>query len=320
MYPDIRPPRARDIRTGALLIAALLVIAAGVFVYDDLERLAVEGPVLVLVAPRASGIEPGAAVWVAGTAAGRITDVQFRDPGEAGSDHLLIRAVLRRDIDQALREDAVAIVRHSALLAPMILSIEPGDPARPPFDYRDTLEVTVPVTREVVMERVDSARARLEALRPLSEALRARMMAGPGTLAALRADSALQEGLRNNLRTLRDLWAAWRGDGSLGRLATDSAVWGSLAAAGARMRTVLGPDAPGHRWLDEESSLALTLRAIHTRLDRLRAAVQAAEGSAGRFRHDAELQEQLQLLRARTDSTRVHLLADPLSWLRFRLF
>ena len=145
MYPDVRPPDRSQARKGAILIGAMILTAGAVFVSDVIERMLVEGPELTVVAPRASELEPGSAVWVAGTPAGRVLEVGFLDPDSPG-ERLLIRAVLHRDIGRVVREDATAIVRRSGLLAPNVLSVDPGSPEQPPYDFRDTLAVSIPVS------------------------------------------------------------------------------------------------------------------------------------------------------------------------------
>ena len=316
MYPDVRPPDRSQVRKGAILIGAIVVLASGVFVSDVLERLLVEGPELTVIAPRVSELEPGSAVWVAGTQAGRVLQVGFLDPQHG--ERLLIRAVLRRDVAGVIRQDATATVRRSALLAPNVLSVSPGSPELPPYDFRDTLAVSIPVSTRRLLASADSARTELEVLRPLTVALRERLRSGPGTWAALRRDSALQEDLRGGFGTLRAL----RHDipaGTLGRMARDTLLPASLRASAARARTVFHQHA-GHGWLAADSALATALGSIRGRLDRLQAQFRSAEGTAGRLNYDAELSDQVRLLRARMDSAQAELMADPFAWLRFRLF
>lgn len=317
MYPDVRPPDRSQVRRGAILIGAMVLIASAVFLSDVIERMLVEGPELTVIAPRASGLEPGSAVWVAGTQAGRILEVGFLDP-ETPGERLLIRAVLYRGVGRAVREDATAIVRRSALLAPNVLSVRPGSPDRPPFDFRDTLAVAMPVSTQKLLASADSARSELEAARPLAVALRERLTNGPGTWASLRRDSALQEGLRSGFEALRGLRVE-AAEGSLGRLARDTALHASLRTSAERFRDLRSAYAE-RAWSGEEGELKIALKSLGARLDRLQTRFDAAEGSAGRFRHDAELMDQVRLLRARVDSAQAELMSNPFRWLRFKLF
>jgi len=318
VYPDVRPPDRSQVRRGAILIVASVVLASAVFVSDVLERLLVEGPELTVIAPRASELEPGSIVWVAGTHAGRVLEVGFLNP-DAPGERLLIRAVLRRDIGRVIREDATAIVRRSALLAPNVLSVSPGSPELPPYDFRDTLAVAIPVSTQMLIASADSARSELETLRPLAVALRERISDGPGTWAALRRDSALQNGLRDGLGALRDLQGDAGAGGTLGQLARDTALQASLRASAERVRVVLDAHA-ARGWLEEESPLTAALASISGRVERLQTRFRNAEGAGGRFKYDSELADQVRLLRARVDSAQAELMSDPFRWLRFKLF
>jgi hypothetical protein len=301
-----------------VLIGLVALLAVGIFVSDVLERLLVEGPQLTVIAPRASGLEPGSEVWVAGSQMGRILEVGFLDP-EAGDERLLIRSVLRRDIGRVLREDATAIVRRSSLLAPNVLSVRPGSPEAPPFDYGDTLHVSIPVNTVKLLAGADSVRTRFATLRPLAATLRERLTEGPGTWAELSRDSALQTDLRARMRQLRQLALESRSEGTLGRLAVDTVIMASLTASAERVRLALDREG-GRTWLAGTSELGGTLDSIAGRLERMQARMRNAEGSAGRFRHDAELADQVRLFRARVDSVKAELMADPFRWLRFQLF
>ncbi len=296
----------------------MVVLASGVFVSDVIERLLVEGPELTVIAPRASELEPGSIVWVAGTQAGRILEVGFLDP-DAPGERLIIRAVLRRDVGRVIREDATAIVRRSALLAPNVLNVSPGSPELPPFDFRDTLHVSIPVSTRRLLARADSASSELKSLRPLVAALREHLTDGPGTAAALRRNTALQDDLRRSLREIRDIRQAAGTGGTLSLLSRDTALQVSLRASAARARAVLDEHA-GRGWLEEESRLAAALGSIAARAERLQKRFDNAEGSAGRFKYDSELADQVRLLRARVDSAQGELISDPFRWLRFKLF
>jgi hypothetical protein len=105
----------------------------------------------------------------------------------------------------------------------------------------------------------------------------------------------------------------------LGQLARDTALQASLRASAERVRVVLDAHA-ARGWLEEESPLTAALASISGRVERLQTRFRNAEGSAGRFKYDSELADQVRLLRARVDSAQAELMSDPFRWLRFKLF
>ena len=301
------------LRTGLLLLAAIGLAALVVFFLDVVLRQLSEGPTLHVAADRASNLQPGAAVWVAGVPAGRVTSVRFRDPGAAGGHRVLIRAVLEREAAELLRADASAVVREAALLAPSVVAVEPGD-ADAPFAFSDTLRTRSRIGADEILARADSLRERLTALRPLADSLDRRLREGPGTLAALRRDRALTAELRSGLDRARRL-ARRSEEGSARLLSRDStlaAAWSRIAARGDTLRRAL-PE-------DRLTQLDRTLAAVERRLSALERRLSEPRGTVGRLRHDGALERERRALEARLESVRAELLRDPFDWLRVRLF
>lgn len=301
----------RQRRTGALLLVGLAVAGLAVFFLDEVVRELATGPRLVVAASEARGLKAGAPVWIAGVPAGRVTGIRFRTPDEEDDRRILIRAEIRADAAGVLRSDASASVRPAALLAPAVLAVDPGASAVP-FDPADTLAAEPREDVRDVMARADSLAGRLDALRPLGRRLTRRLEDGPGTLASLRADPATVRGLRTALRAGTGLGRE-AGEGSAALLASDS----TLALRWERIRRRAGEmGASG----GEAAALVADLDRLVDRLARLGARLDSAHGSLGRFVHDDALRRERRRMEARVDSVRAALLADPLRWLRFRLF
>lgn len=300
-------------RAGVVLVAALAVAALAVFFLDEVERELSEGPQLLVAATQASNLEPGAEVWVAGVPAGRVLAIHFRAATADTARRVLIRTVLERDAADLLRSDASAIIRESALLAPSVVAVLPGE-GTTPYDFSDTLRAQRRIGADLVLARADSLRDRLASLRPLAERLRARLSEGPGTLAALRRDSALAVELGARLARARD-WAGASEDGTAALLGRDSALAGAWDRIGARADT-LRRAAP----VDGIAALDRALVEVGRRLDSLERRLQEPRGTAGRLLHDGALERERREMEARLDSVRMELMADPLRWLRIRLF
>lgn len=299
------------LRPGVFLLAGLGAACVAIFFLDVVAREVALGPDLLVAAGEARDLEPGAPVWIAGVPAGRVTRIRFR-PAEAAPDRrILIRAEIREDAADLLRSDAEASVRVSALLAPAVLAVRPGRAATP-LDPSDTLQaVPRPRVREVV-DRADSLLGRLQALRPLARRLTRRLEDGPGTLAALRADPATADRLAAGLRGAGAL-AGEAGVGSAALLARDTVLvarWRRIGRRAGRMTASVGDAAAAARELDR----------LVARLSGLAERVDSARGTLGRLVEDDALGRERRLLEARYDSVRSELLADPLVWLRFRLF
>lgn len=306
--PD--PPWS-SLRRGLVLLGLMAVGAAAVFFLDlFLEELS-EGPELMVSAPAARNLETGAEVWVAGIPAGRVTDVRFRT-AEEGEGPVLLRAVLEEDAARTLRRDASVSIRQPAMLAPAVVAVEPGT-ASALFDFSDTLRARTPAGTEELVARLDSVGRQLQGLRPLARRLQGRLDEGPGTLASLGADTALRRELGELVGRSARL-AEEASSGSAARLAADRELietWRTAAERARRLaRQLEARAAPVGASLD---SLAASAATVAARLE-------GGRGSLGRFRRDTALVREARLIRARLDSLRTALLADPFRWLRFRLF
>lgn len=301
------------LRRGVALLAGLLVVTAVVFFLDMVLRELSEGPELYVAAREARNLEPGAEVWVAGVPAGRVLSIGFREPGPREAGHILVRTVLREDAADLLRADATAEVRESALLAPTVVALRPGT-ADARFSFSDTLEAVERVAPSEVLARTDSLARRIAALRPLSARLQERLEKGPGTLAALRGDSALEATLASAATRLRRL-AAESGTGTAALLARDNTLverWGRIRARGDTLATALPSG--------ELAALGAALDSLDRRAAKLERRLEEARGSAGRFLNDAALERELREMEARMTLLRGELIANPFAWLRVTLF
>ncbi len=333
------PPEWNEVRIGLGLMAALGLVALGIFFLDRIRREIAEGPTVVVLADDAAGLEPGAEVWVAGRRGGRVRAVRLVPPAAEGAAAVVVEAVLLHEAASFLRADASAEIAQAGLLGPAVLAIRPGGEAARRFDFRDTLRAPGVPPRERVMAALDTFRATLRRSEPTLRAA-TRLWDGQGTLPALRMNPEPLERLGADVRRLADLLQADAG-GSAGRLARDTAWRAALRRVGARMRSWTAPppeaaarppeppaptpEAPARAEARPEPRA--TLAELDVALERLRATIGELEahlaaggGTAGRALHDDEIRRQAALLRARIDTVRAELVAEPLRWLRFRLF
>lgn len=312
MNPDPASIRWSQLRVGAVALVTIVAVSAVVFSLDIVLRELSEGAHVVVVAPEARDLRPGAEVWVAGVPAGRVTRVGFQPPERDHAGRVVVQAVLHEDAGGLLREDAGASIRPSALLAPAVLDFRPGS-AADPFDPSDTIRAEPPLTREDVLARMEALHGRLVRLAPEIETLAIRLERGPGTLASLRRDPRVLGELRRAGADLRDLA---RARGTLALLAADTGLTERTRRIRSRLEA-LGEDVASGA---EGSTLASEMARLGARMDTLAKRVRAGRGSAGRFLTDRELVDAVERVRARMDSVRSELLGHPFRWLRFRIF
>ena len=312
-------------RRGLILIACAIVLSAAISVIELIVRATLEGPRITALAHSAEGLGPGSAVWVAGRAVGRVLSVSFQPPEESDRDgpfesHVIIDAVIDRVAEPILRADATADVRPSDLVAPVVLSVNPGSGSAPPWNYADTLRASgPPIDPETVMALSDSL---LQAVRTLEvDATEARDVLGSdqGSLARFREDPGTLAGLQGSLESLEALLQRDLRRSSLVGLATDTLV--SAAARRVQGRLATWEAAP--QMASAVQNLETTveaLDAVMSRLSAITARLDRGEGTAGRALMDEEIRRQLAALRAAAAGLAEDLGYNPSRWLRIRVF
>lgn len=316
-------PRAtlgwRDVRKGVVVLLLLVPAAAGVFFLDSFRQRFQAGPELVVAADDIRGLETDSDVWVAGRPAGRVVDISFLGSGEAAERRVAVRLVLRREAAPMLRADAEARIGESALLAPAVVKLTPGSPEAPPYDFADTLLVSPMLRVEDFRALADSGRAAVGALSEELEALAAEMQTGSGTLPRLRRDTALRARLTRQEARIATLREAWRRESGLRAALADTALRAEALRIAERIES-LTTDTTAPRVADARKDLRTALDALAERTERLSREIDAGRGTLGRLATDEELREQAARTRALVDSVGAALLANPLRYLRFRLF
>ncbi len=313
-----RAPAWAQLRLGTILLALLVAASTAVFFLERLERQLSEGPHLTVEASSARGLEVGSDVWIAGVAAGRVEAIRLLRPHD-GHGPVIIRAVLRPGAGRVLRADATASLRASALMAPTVLALEPGREADRPFAFGDTLQALPELSLDQVMARADTLRARLHRLEPDGRALARRLDEGPGTLASLRRHPERLRRLAADLERSRQLALTAPG-GTAARILRDVALRREAHRLRVRLATMTAPGGALARASRERTAMRATLDSLRRRGHLLETRLAEGSGTAGRVLHDRAIQRERALFRARMDSVKAELIADPLRWLRFALF
>jgi len=319
----MRPKRGADewrsVLPGVLILAGLVVTSTLVFFMDTIRRALSEGPQIVVLAPEARGLVPGADVWIAGSPAGRVAGVQFGDPDGPEGGRVVIHAVLHWTALPHLRSGTRVRIGSSSLLAPVVLKLEPGDAGGTPFDPADTLYVPPNETADRFVALASDGKAVVDSLRELLAALASRLREGPGSVARLRRDTALLGSLPRIAAAAGDLSRALGSDEALPALLASDSVGPTLDRIVSGFRT-LAADERAAVAADTVASLVSALERISERLAFMDSELRAGSGTAGRALYDDEIRRQQTLFRARLDSVKAELVRQPWRWLRFKLF
>lgn len=316
---DMNPQRRdgwRDVLPGIAILLTAVPIAIGIFLLDSVRRSLAEGPSLIVLAGEGRGLVEGADVWIAGKPGGRVRSISFVNredrPGEVALD-----VVLRRDAAPALLADATVTIGSAALLAPPVVKFEPGSPGQPRMIFGDTMRAMEGPDMDTFRAFADSGRTALAQMTAELERLSAELERGDGTIPlALRENdmTALLSHVRTRAVILERSLEIRR---SAGPLLLDSLSLASIRRLSESASALSRTAGDRRESVDAAGSALATLGA---RIERLNLVLESGRGTAGRLAFDGELEAQSRRARAQLDSLRTELVANPLAWLRFRLF
>lgn len=321
MDPHSKPEKLTwsDVWPGALILLVLLLISLLTFFGDAVRRATAEGPRLTLLAPEVGGLERGSPVWLAGKPAGRVLSLSFLEPGGRAGERVSIETVLLREAMPHLRADARVTVGASGLLAPSVVKIGPGTPTAPPLFDGDTLWAVPRPDMEDFRSMADSVRDAFLGARELFSELRREVLEGHGSAAGFLSDRTVLADLESSRAKAERISAGWRSGAGLPRLIRDDSlrivtlqVWEALS----RLRS--SPELSAVR--DSLRAAGTSLAHLAGTASEIAAGIENAEGTVGRAVQDSALIVGASRTRALLDSLSADLGANPLAWLRFRLF
>ena len=308
-----------DVWPGLLILAALTVVSLVTFFGDSVRRATAEGPRLTILAPEVGGLESGSSVWLAGKPSGRVLGLRFLSPSSTADERVAIDAVLLREAVPYLRADARVTIGASGLMAPAVVKIGAGSPGAATVADGDTLRAVQRPDLDDFRSMADSVRdAFTVAAMDLSD-LRRQILEGDGSTARFLSDPGVLSGLGSARTDAGALSAAWGSGNGLRRLAVDDSLRALVARSSALIEESMKSDVT-RAALDSARLAGVALDSLRLRAEEIAERIGAAEGSLGRAVEDSALSVAAHRTRAVLDSLTTALGANPLAWLRVRLF
>lgn len=306
-----------QVRVGALLMGALALLAVGVLLVGEVGHVFGNRYRLVTMMRSGAGLVPGAAVQLAGQNVGQVESIQWIDPADRpdSGKTVLMSLAVNREVQGQIRTDSRARIRTQGLLGDRVVDITPGSAGADVLQPGDTLSSEEPLDYQEILEQASGAVTGLTDLATRLEELTARMLAGEGSLGRLVTDTALYDELATLSGSLGSfLGRANRGEGSLGRLLRDDRLYERLVSVTAGLDTLTQRVAGGEGSLGRmvtSDSLYRSLHDVVARSDSLLRRVEEGRGTAGRLMVDEALYEELLRTLGEVNTILADLRADP---------
>jgi phospholipid/cholesterol/gamma-HCH transport system substrate-binding protein len=248
-----------QLRVAAVILAAIGILGIAAYKLGQAANLFTRRYELVVFLPAANGLRPGGSVTLAGQLVGNVQEIEFLPVDFDTTRNLRIVARIDRSLREQIRRDSEARLRTMGLLGDKVLDISPGTPRYAVLEPGDTIRAAVSLDYDAVIEKAASA-----------------------------VDDMV--GLTHDLRTISGSLA--RGQGTMGQLLTNRAMYDQLTAAMTRANTLFAslqnPDGTFGRILNDPT-LYTRLTSTVTSLDSTLHAMQSNGGSFGRFLSDTTL-------------------------------
>ncbi len=293
------PVTWEQVRGGVLILATLLILSGAVFLVGDTGNVFGQRYRLVTLVRSAAGLVPGASVQLAGQTVGQVDRIDLIPPESRppGGETVEIQLAIDLNVQNQIRSDSRAQVRTQGLLGDKLIDIAPGTADAAILLEGDTVPSATSVDYDaLIAEGASAVGELLEVTQNLSE-LTQGVLEGEGSLGRLVTDEALYDRVTALAANLDSLLAVASAPNSpLMRMLTDDSLYASVRSSVEAVETLTGAVARGEGTIGQliqSDSLYIALQSSVGRTDSLLARLQAGVGSAGKLLTDEGLYEEL---------------------------
>jgi phospholipid/cholesterol/gamma-HCH transport system substrate-binding protein len=248
-----------QLRVGGTILVALLLVAFAVYKLGQAAKLFTKRYEMIAYLSSANGLREGGSVTLAGQLVGTVKKIQFLPVDFDTSRNLKVTVKIDRTVQEQIRRDSRARLRTMGLLGDKVLDISPGTPQFAVLQPGDTIPVAPSLDYEAVLAKAAGA-----------------------------VDDVV--GLSHDLRTITNGLA--RGEGTVGQLLTNRAMYDQLTGAMARANQLFAglqnPNGTFGRMLNDPT-LYNRLTGAVTSLDSTLVTINSSQGSMGKLLRDTVL-------------------------------
>jgi phospholipid/cholesterol/gamma-HCH transport system substrate-binding protein len=259
--------RSGDIKWGELRLGLLIFVAMALFLWASIQggtSLFKKQTTLYSLFDNVQGVVSGAAIWFQGVEVGAVKDLKILNAGD--SSHVVVTFVVNQKIVPFIRRDSRVRIQALNVFGEKFMEVTPGSQHSAQVQNGDTLASDPPTDIAALMAKGEGIVANLDSMVMDLKFSMARVRRGEGTLGQLATDDALYTELTSTVRQARVLTthldaaqsemrtalvsttsridsllaALDRGEGTLGRMAKDPALYDRLASASAKFDSTLG--------------------------------------------------------------------------------
>jgi phospholipid/cholesterol/gamma-HCH transport system substrate-binding protein len=289
-----------QLRVGLVIVVALAVIGVAVYKLGQAANLFAKRYELIAYLPDANGLRTGGAVMVAGQLAGSVKSIEFLPVDADTTRNLRLTLQIDEGVKEQIRRDSKGKLRTLGLLGDKAFDITPGTPSARALQNGDTITVAQSLDYEAVIAQASSAVTDLVALTRDMRAITSGIVRGQGTVGQLVTNKALYDNLNGTLtRANAMLGQLQNPNGTVGRMLNDPTLYNRLTgviASTDSLVTTLNSTKGTAGLLLRDTTLYRNMVGITQGADSLMRSLTNGQGTASKLLTDQTLYDQLNKL------------------------
>lgn len=289
-----------QLRVGLVILVALGIIGVAVYKLGQAANLFAKRYELIAYLPDANGLRPGGAVMVAGQLAGTVKSIEFLPVDQDTTRNLRLTLQIDAGLQEQIRRDSKGKLRSMGLLGDKAFDITPGTPRARVLQAGDTVTVVQSLDYEAVIAQASSAVTDMVALTRDMRAITSGIVRGQGTIGQLVTNKALYDNLNGTLARANTMLAQFQNpNGTVGRLLNDPTLYtrltGVIASTDSLVTTLNSTKGTAGLML-RDTTLYRNMVGITQGADSLMRSLTNGKGTASKLLTDQTLYDQLNKL------------------------
>ena len=289
-----------QLRVGLVILIALGIIGVAVYKLGQAANLFAKRYELIAYLPDANGLRPGGAVMVAGQLAGTVKSIEFLPVDQDTTRNLRLTLQIDAGLQEQIRRDSKGKLRSMGLLGDKAFDITPGTPRARVLQAGDTVTVVQSLDYEAVIAQASSAVTDMVALTKDMRAITSGIVRGQGTIGQLVTNKALYDNLNGTLARANTMLAQFQNpNGTVGRLLNDPTLYTRLTgviASTDSLVTTLNSNKGTAGLMLRDTTLYRNMVGITRGADSLMRSLTNGQGTASKLLTDQTLYDQLNKL------------------------
>lgn len=286
-----------QLKVGVLIVVALFILVVAILKLGQAGNIFGSRYKLVAFISNASGLKIGGAVNVAGQLAGSIEEIELLPPDLDTARNLRLIVEVDRAMSEQVRRDSKGKIRTMGVLGDKVFDISPGTPSYRVLHEGDTLPMEPSVDFETVVQMASGAVTEVVGLTKDLKTVTTGINKGQGTLGQLVTNRALYDQLNAALARTASLMATLENPrGTVGRLLNDPTFYNTLNHTIASVDTVIGQISRGNGSVSKllrDDTLYVHLVSIVNRADSLVGSMSNGKGTMQKLFTDEQLYTEL---------------------------